>query len=181
MGAMHDTDTVAAALGGGNSGGVQWRFQASGSGYAKLRRMRSGEGGVSWGEQLGDSDWQTAMKLAQVALVTIAPGAERVVMPSKTYSALVAGQAILAVCRRESDLADLVLRHDCGWVIEPGDAAALRSTVAAIAGRPDELLTKRRNAFAAGQRHYDMASIAADWLALFRELSAGCAGDARSR
>jgi glycosyltransferase involved in cell wall biosynthesis len=170
MGRMHDTDTLAAWWTGAETNGVDWVFQASGAGYARLRKTAGIRAKVTWGAALPEAAWQQAMKQAQVALVTIAPGAERVVMPSKTYSALVAGQAILAICRRASDLADLVLRHDCGWVVEPGDLAGLRHALSCIAQNPDELWAKRRNAFAAGHRCYDMGPVAETWMKLFEEL-----------
>jgi glycosyltransferase involved in cell wall biosynthesis len=105
-------------------------------------------------------------------LVTVKPGAERLVMPSKAYSALVAGQALLAICRSDSDLAELVGRHDCGWVVEPGDAEGLRSALHAIATNPEDLQRKRENAFRAGHERYDAAVIARDWTALFARLLA---------
>jgi colanic acid biosynthesis glycosyl transferase WcaI len=170
MGRMHDLATVAAVWEEGAAAGVDWVFHASGAGYARLRKIAPAPDGVSWGDALPDAGWQQAMKEAQVALVTIAPGAERVVMPSKTYSALVAGQAILAICRRESDLADLVFRHGCGWVVEPGDVAGLRHALGTIAGHPGELLARRQNSFDAGHRHYDMGIVAETWMSLFGEI-----------
>ncbi len=170
MGSMHDVRTLVDAWAGGICDGVSWQFNASGSGYALLRREARTTSNVTWGGSLNDAEWTVAMKRAHVALVTIAPGAERVVMPSKTYSALVAGQAVLAICRRESDLADLVLRHDCGWVVEPGDTRTLNHVLAQIAQDRDTLWTKRRNAFSAGHEYYDMGPVSALWLRLFAEL-----------
>jgi hypothetical protein len=170
MGSMHDVETLLVAWTGPAETGVTWAFHASGAGYARLRQGAAGPAGVTWGAALPDSAWQQAMKQAHVAFVTIAPGAERVVMPSKTYSALVAGQAILAVCRRSSDLADLIHRHDCGWVVEPGDSAGLRQAIRRIAHDPAGLWVKRKNSFAAGHRYYDMTAIAAGWMKLFEEL-----------
>jgi glycosyltransferase involved in cell wall biosynthesis len=170
MGHMHDTDTLAAGWTEAETDGVAWTFHASGAGYARLRATVGARAGVTWGGALPETEWQQVMKQAQVALVTIAPGAERVVMPSKVYSALVAGQAILAICRRASDLADLVIRHECGWVVEPGDLAGLKHALGCIAQNPDELQAKRRNAFAAGHRHYDMGVVAKTWITLFAEL-----------
>jgi len=170
MGRMHDTDTLAAWWTGREISGIKWAFHASGAGYARLRKITGLRTEVTWGAALPDAAWQQSMKQAQAALVTIAPGAERVVMPSKTYSALVAGQAILAICRRASDLADLVTRHDCGWVVEPGDVAGLRHALDCIAENPRELWAKRRNAFAAGHRYYDMGTVAETWMQLFAEL-----------
>jgi glycosyltransferase involved in cell wall biosynthesis len=171
MGRMHDWTTVAGAWTAPAETGVTWAFHASGAGYAQLRQATdAGSAGVTWGAPLPDAEWREAMTQAQVAFVTIAPGAEQVVMPSKTYSALVAGQAILAVCRRSSDLADLVIRHDCGWVVEPGDCAGLRQAIRRIAHDPAGLWVKRKNSFAAGHRYYDMTAIAAGWMKLFEEL-----------
>jgi glycosyltransferase involved in cell wall biosynthesis len=170
LGHMHDFQTVAAILQRGWPADVAWDFHTTGSGYHRLRRLAGDPAGVNWGLPLLELEWRQAMKRAQVALVTIAPGAERVVMPSKTYSALVAGQAVLAICRRESDLADLVVRHDCGWVVEPGDVEGLAGLLARIARDRDLLWAKRRRAFAIGHELYDMAPVAATWVRLFADL-----------
>jgi len=172
MGSMHDVRTLVDAWALGMRDGVTWRFNASGSGYALLCREARAASSVTWGGSLNDTEWTIAMKNAHVALVTIAPGAERVVMPSKTYSALVAGQAVLAICRRESDLADLVLKHDCGWVVEPGDVIGLNRVLLEIAQDRDLLWAKRCKAFAAGHESYDMGPVSAMWLRLFSELAA---------
>jgi hypothetical protein len=171
MGSMHDTATLAAAWSDGDSRELDWVFHAGGEGYARLRKSSATPVGASWGEALPEAAWQRAMLEAQVALVTLAPGAERVVMPSKTYSALVAGQAVLAICPKASDLADLLARHDCGWRVEPGDVAGLRHALERIERAPGEVLEKRRNAFAAGHRFYDIGQVLPAWLGLFAELA----------
>jgi colanic acid biosynthesis glycosyl transferase WcaI len=171
MGSMHDTATLAAAWGDREFRELDWAFHAGGEGYARLKRSSAASSRAIWGEPLPEPAWQRAMLEAQVALVTIAAGAERVVMPSKTYSALVAGQAVLAICPRGSDLADLVARHDCGWVVEPGDAAGLRAALERIGSAPGEVLEKRRNAFATGHRFYDIGQLLPAWLRLFTELA----------
>jgi len=175
MGHMHDTETLLAAWRVGAATEVIWDFHASGPGYSRLRAGTGIPRGVTFGGPLAEPEWQDTMRRAAVALITIAPGAERVVMPSKTYSALVAGQAILAVCPRESDLADLVMRHGCGWVVSPGDVEGLRHAVREIALRPELLNAKRRNAFAAGHRYYDMTVVADTWMELFASLEQGSA------
>lgn len=172
LGHLHETETLVPVLREAGRTGARWRFHSSGPGYGRLRELVGTPDAVAWGEPLGDAAWVGAMRRAAVALVTIAPGGERVVMPSKVYSALVAGQAVLAVCRRESDLADLVAAHGCGWVVEPGDPAGLARAVQEIAGDPALLLEKRRRAYAAGHGCYDMAVVARQWETLFAELSA---------
>lgn len=171
MGRMHETDTLRALWQEPARARVEWHFHASGAEYRRLRAEAGTREEVLWGEALADAPWQAAMRRAQVALVTIARGAERVVMPSKTYSALVAGQAILAICPRDSDLADLVVQHDCGWVVEPGDTAGLKAAVDSVAEDPTGLWAKRCRAYVAGHRHYDMKPVAGLWMRLFDELA----------
>lgn len=167
LGRMHDTQTVADLL--ADPGISSWRiaFRGHGAGFRELVPLAARSGGrVTFGGSLAERDWSAAMKAAEVALVTMRPGAEGLVMPSKTYSAMLAGQAILAVCPRESDLADTVLRHDAGWVVAPGDWQSLRAVLGAAAANPQLVLTKRVNALRAGREHYDQRAVGARWVEL---------------
>ena len=107
---------------------------------------------------------------SHVALITVSLGADKVVMPSKTYSALLAGQAILAIAPPDSDLADLVRQHGCGWVVAPGDVAGLRAVLENIAADHADVQAKRERAFVAGHRYYDMKPITAQWEELIGKL-----------
>jgi glycosyltransferase involved in cell wall biosynthesis len=177
LGLLHDWETLAEALQAGVPPGVAVEIAAEGPGAARLKdrlagSARAGPGELALGGSRSAADWQRLMVGADVALVSMRPGAEKVVMPSKTYSAMAAGQAILAVCPRESDLADLVLRHDCGWIVEPGDAAALRALLAGLPGRRAELLAKRGRAWRAAHEHYSMEAVGKQWLEVFASLDA---------
>lgn len=166
MGRMHDVDTIAGVLASGLPSGLRLKAHATGRG-AEWLRTQPGSDQVAWGGALADAEWERTMNEAAVGLITLSAGAERVAMPSKTYSALVAGQAVLAVCQKDSDLAALVREHDCGWVVEPGDVAGLRSTLELIASDRELLHAKRERAFAAGHGHYAMAPVARRWAELF--------------
>jgi len=173
MGRMHDFATLGDALERGLPDRLQLRFQATGAGYANLRARLINHDRVIWGGALGHDDWLEAMKSAEVSLVSLSPGAQRVAMPSKTYSSLVAGHAIVAICPRDSDLADLVAEHDCGWLVEPGDEAGLRGVFEEIATDRAMLLRKRLNAWRCGHERFDMSVIAREWDGIFRALSKG--------
>lgn len=176
MGKMHDVETITGALMklSGSSVGLDAKFRGTGQGIVRMRETASSIKGkilVQVGSSLIDNEWIMAMKDASVALVTMNDGAENIVMPSKAYSALVAGQAILAVCAKRSDLADLVLSHDCGWVIEPGDVKGLAGLIEHLASAPKEVLEKRLNAFTAGHKYYSARVVAQQWIKLFNEIS----------
>jgi glycosyltransferase involved in cell wall biosynthesis len=181
FGRMHDVVTLAGVLNqppppNCAGRGLRLVLNADGPGVRRLRTcLDQGRTGSPWvkvefGRTQPQGDWVRAMKAAQVAVVTLAPGAEHAAMPSKTYSALLAGQAILAVCVPESDLSDLVLRHDCGWVIHPGDSAALSRALAEICDQPLELLRKRQNAYDAGHQHFATEVVVRQWDLLLNQL-----------
>lgn len=181
LGRMHDTATIVQLLGQSPPAGWTMEFRGHGAGFRRLAQLVGAnhpESPVSFGPSVPDAEWPQVLKAADVALVTMKRGAEGLVMPSKTYSAMVAGQAILAICPRASDLADTVLRHDAGWVVEPGDVAALREILVGFGERPLETLQKRRNAFAAGHQAYDQRALARPWSDLLASL--GPAANPRS-
>lgn len=173
FGRMHDADSLIGALQAGVPEGLRFDFRGNGAGFQALAAgvgVRSEN--LHFGGNLPEAEWLETMAAADIALVTMKCGAEGIVMPSKTYSAMAAGQAILAICPRESDLADTVRKHDCGWVVEPGEVGALRSLFETLPSRADEVLSKRRNAWHAARDCYDQKVLAQRW----RELLAGMHG-----
>jgi glycosyltransferase involved in cell wall biosynthesis len=176
LGRMHDTETVVAAVQAGLPASIVLAFRGNGPGFPVLRESLKGTPQVEIGPNLPEAEWVSAMRETDGALVTMRRGAEGLVMPSKTYSAMVAGQAILAVCPLNSDLADLVLKHDAGWVIVPGDASGLTQLIQRIAESPEEVFAKRCNAWRAGHEFYDQRVLAKDWVRVLEELRAQSAG-----
>jgi glycosyltransferase involved in cell wall biosynthesis len=144
-------------------------FHATGDGFLRLRDSIA-DNHFQFLGLLNNDKWIETMRDSHVALVTMKPGAEKVVMPSKTYSAMLAGQAILAICPGNSDLADLVKKHDCGWHIPVGDHQALTKILADIQNNPECLHRKRINAYHSGHRLYDMKNISDIWMELFKSL-----------
>jgi glycosyltransferase involved in cell wall biosynthesis len=67
-------------------------------------------------------------------------------VPSKTYTALAAGAAVLYLGERQCEVADLIAEHACGLRIEPRDAVALAEAVRRLSDHRDGLETMRVNA-----------------------------------
>jgi glycosyltransferase involved in cell wall biosynthesis len=97
-------------------------------------------------------------------------GAQEVVMPSKTYSAMMAGQAILAVAPEDSDLVDLIKAADCGWWVRPGDVQGFQECLIEIHSNQDLLLEKRQNAYRVAHEQFGQGSLAKHWVAVFESL-----------
>jgi colanic acid biosynthesis glycosyl transferase WcaI len=56
-----------------------------------------------------------------------------IVHPSKLYGALAAGRVILAIGPNGSPAAELVRKHEWGWVVEHGDTEGLEASLTEIA------------------------------------------------
>ena len=153
---------------------LQWAFHCSGPKRAELEAVLSELPAdfikqIQLGGGLDQAAWIATMESADVALVTMVPGSETVVMPSKTYSAMMAGQAILAIAPEDSDLIDLIKAADCGWFVEPGDFDGLARVVEAICTDPEGLLEKRQNAHLYAQAHLGQDALVDDWMRVLRE------------
>jgi glycosyltransferase involved in cell wall biosynthesis len=178
MGYMHDYETLLKVLHHELPHNIEILFHASGVRYTHFRKKI-----IDTKDELRllpelrgpleENLWHRKMISAHIGLVTMAIGAENVCMPSKTYSAMAAGQAILAICPRDSDLADTILKHDSGWIIEPGHDRELKATLEEIATDARSLHRKRVNAHTAAHQYYDMEVVAAEWIKLFEDLCSG--------
>lgn len=175
LGAMHDIDTLLGTLDSEvmSQGNFKISFNASGPSYpafsdALKNKINYPFKNICLEEPLTNVAWRARMLEAQVALITLKPNAERFIMPSKLYSALVFGQAILAVCTYDSDLARLIYENDCGWVVEPGHSDQLRDALLEITTNAGLLSIKRQNALKAGREKYSAQVIAEEWVRLYK-------------
>ena len=180
MGAMHDTDTIISAIDIISNqvdlkASFNLTFHASGPNYPKFKDDISARSGhvtdnIYLNSGLSNLAWQNRMLKAQVALVTMKPGSEKLVMPSKVYSALVAGQAILAICPSDSDLARLIIENNCGWVVEPGSHAQWLAAIQEITTNRSLLFSRQKNSYLIGHSKFSAEAVSIEWLKLFVSL-----------
>jgi len=176
FGHLHDYEPLVALLRTGLPAGVRLAFHANGANYERFKSFASGwpeetRARVAFGGPLARDDWARVMQQADAGLVLFKNGAERVAFPSKTFSAMASGQAIVAVTPIASDLADVIGRHDCGWLAEPGDVAMLRRGFEAVACGGADLARRQTAAALAAREYYDVVRLAERWLELFETMA----------
>jgi colanic acid biosynthesis glycosyl transferase WcaI len=106
---------------------------------------------------LDPQDYETlpfSLATGDIALVVQAPGTEHLSLPSKTYSSLAAGSAVVALTSEDSELAALVRTYDAGAVCPWDDAGRLADIIRGLADRPRELARFRTNARAAAVEEF---------------------------
>lgn len=70
-----------------------------------------------------------SLTAGNLSLVSISPGMQDLVAPSKVYSALSSGRPIAAVCPKNSYLNDLIADANCGTTFDNGDGKELANFI----------------------------------------------------
>ena len=117
-------------------------------------------------EALSDS-----LTCAEVGAVTLARGAEGLCVPGKLYTALAAGQAILAIAERDSEIADVVEEQECGVRVSPGDAHGVVDAVLNWQRHPDILKMMQQNARRCFEDRFTKTAAADGYYQVLREVA----------
>ena len=83
---------------------------------------------------------------ADAFLVSLKPGLEGYIVPSKLYGILAAGRPFVAAVDPSCEVATIATEHACGIVAPPGDPAALVSAIAALHDDPSAARQMGENA-----------------------------------
>lgn len=111
-------------------------FVFAGDGYKKsmLQQLSSGLNllNVRFLPFQSNEAFPVMMASATIGVITMGAGAEGFSVPSKTYSALAAGQCILSITPADSEVESLVSRFNLGKNITPGDANGAASFILSV-------------------------------------------------
>jgi glycosyltransferase involved in cell wall biosynthesis len=80
-----------------------------------------------------------SLGVPDVHLISQRPELEGLILPSKLYGIAAAGRPIIAITASDGEIAQLVRRHDCGIVVEPGESERLADTLRCLRTSPGRL------------------------------------------
>lgn len=87
-----------------------------------------------------------SLSIADVHFVSLRPGFEGLVVPSKAYGALASGRPMIYEGRSNGEIARMISEHDVGQVVQPGDVEGLHRTVIKYAKNPEVVFEQGRRA-----------------------------------
>lgn len=175
LGRAHESETLfLAARALGHRRDIIFLFIGGGSESARLQEKVSKEGLINFifkehqpRERLGD-----ALAVADMHWLSLRPGLEGLIVPSKFYGIAAAGRGVIAVIPENSELATTIRAWGCGAVLAPGDAETLASMIL-------DLSDNRSKAKAMGERarhmldsSYSRQAAMERWKALLRQSGA---------
>jgi hypothetical protein len=121
LGQMHDVvSVVESVLSVVKDEGLQQKFSFSFRvGGAQVRTIEKAFAGfpVQVLPPIPSKEWRDEIRSYNIGLVTLSPGGATVCLPSKSYAMMAGGLPIVAICPLWSDLGQMILSGNAGWVI----------------------------------------------------------------
>jgi glycosyltransferase involved in cell wall biosynthesis len=91
---------------------------------------------------------------ADVALVSLEPGFEGVMVPSKGGYAMAAGSNLLLLSNGQNELRLWIERYELGAVVEPGDSQKVTNYLLSLYGYPEKVNDHRKYVYQIAQRKF---------------------------
>jgi glycosyltransferase involved in cell wall biosynthesis len=110
-----------------------------------------------------------ALAASDVQLVTLKPGFESLVYPSKLAGVLAAGRPVLFVGPPGCEIAALLNRQKCGQSVGPAGGAELAAIIGGLQADPTRVAMLGRNARELYENQFTYAAALARWDQLLRE------------
>jgi glycosyltransferase involved in cell wall biosynthesis len=135
IGRCHDMDTILEVAHKLQHDAVQFVFIGEGA-----KRKDCVAQVEAWGLQncqflpyQDKQDLPYSLTACDLSLVSVSPGMEGLVAPSKLYGTLAAGRPVAVVCEPHSYLRSLISEAQCGATFNNGDAAGLAQFISGLA------------------------------------------------
>ncbi len=94
------------------------------------------------------------LNACDVAVIAMIEGMQGISVPSRMYNTMAVGKPIIAITEPDSELAYVVAEERIGWIVPPGNVAALKQAIEAAKADPDELAAKSRRAREVAESRY---------------------------
>jgi len=119
-----------------------------------------------------------SLTACDLSLVSISPGLEGLVAPSKLYGILAAGRPVAAVCEPHSYLRSLLAEANCGSAFDNGDARGLADYIRKLATQPELARTLGRAGRRYLKQHFTPELVAEQYLQVLQNCGGfAAAGD----
>lgn len=122
-----------------------------------------------------------ALSVPDLHWISLKPELEGLIVPSKFYRIAAVARPMIIIGARDGELGTLVQRHDCGFVVEPGNAKGLADLLTRLAGEPQSLRAMGKAARALLDARFSRAQALESWRRLVGELASTVAQEAATQ
>jgi glycosyltransferase involved in cell wall biosynthesis len=110
-----------------------------------------------------------SLSVPDVHWLSLRPELEGLIVPSKFYGIAAVGRPVINVGAQDGEVAFLILRHQCGVTIQPGDGAGMAAAIARFVGDPATLQAFGQNGRRMLVDHFSKDRAMARWGSLLEE------------
>ena len=107
-----------------------------------------------------------SLTVPDVHWISLRPELEGLIVPSKFYGIAAAGRPVIAITAKDGEIADLVRQHECGCVVEPGEADALAHVLTRLSTDPASVAAMGARARTMLDRHFTREQALQKWCSL---------------
>ncbi len=143
MGRCHDMETILQAAYHLRNEPIQFVFIGNGAKYQTCQEQAK-QLGLTQLTFLPYQDKEClpySLTACDLSLVSISPGMEGLVAPSKLYGILAAGRPVAAICEPHSYLHEILADANCGQAFNNGDSLGLAQFIRHLAANPEQTQT----------------------------------------
>lgn len=113
------------------------------------------------------------LPLGDISLVALDEGMEDLMVPSKTFSYLASGSALVAIANEPSGLSEVLAKGDIGVRVPPRQPAQLAEVICALASDPDRLARMKGEARRVAVKYYSREAGVAAFAQILDEAGLG--------
>lgn len=95
---------------------------------------------------LRSNDFEDALSISDIFVVSLNKGLTGLAVPSKTYSYMMAGKPILSIMSKEADISRDLINYQAGYGIEVGDVSKFISIIDELKTNPEMIKKMGNNA-----------------------------------
>ncbi|MGZ5441422.1 MAG: glycosyltransferase family 4 protein [Thermoanaerobaculia bacterium] len=146
---------------------IVFMFVGGGIRRAEIRAAAKGSDNIILLDHQSPNQFANIVALGDVQFVSLRNGYEGLMVPSKFYTIMASGSAILYEGSRFGEVARVILEEACGSVIDVGDSAALRTQLERYADQRDVVASHGSAAKSAYLKRFDRTALARKYVDLF--------------
>lgn len=178
LGRAHDVDTMLTAiatLGSERRSRIRFLFIGGGAKLDRLKELaRAGTAAnVSLQPYQPREALRESLSVPDVHWLSLEPGLEGLIVPSKFYGAAAIGRPIVFIGSKAGEIARLIEQGECGKTFEPGDHVGLIRYLRELDADPALRVTLGTKARAFSESHLRREDRIAEWARLLEGIKSG--------
>jgi colanic acid biosynthesis glycosyl transferase WcaI len=113
------------------------------------------------------------LSVPDVHWISLRPGFEGLIVPSKFYGIAAAGRPVIAIAAPDGEIASIVQQYSCGRTVTPGDVKGLIDCLMELVGSPQLRKELGDNARRAVDEEFSRQRALGKWEQLLEEVACG--------